>query len=415
MSDIKPWLEKSLLALNTTNTMDVAEGFTRLSFSPEEKASHAQFLEISRDLGLQTHQDKAGNQWAIWEVDQAVPTVAVGSHLDTVTSGGGYDGVAGLLSGLAAVKELKDKQFLPKKNIAIICFVSEESARFGVSTIGSKALAGILDKEETGLVADKDGITIKKAVEEFGVEWEGIDEAELPAESLDCFLELHIEQGTQIEENKADIGIVKGIACPVRLKVTVKGMANHTGTTPMHNRKDSFVAIAPLVNFVSDRAKQISEVNKDPLVATVSTFELKPNVMNVIPGEVELGIDIRSVDDSSKRQFAVEIKEYCRRVVKEQKVEIIVSTLVDNDSILLDTGMQKKLADVCDDLGLKKHFMNSGAGHDVMNISAKWPSGLIFIPCRAGISHHPDEFASIEDMAKGVQVISGFLQRETAN
>jgi hydantoinase/carbamoylase family amidase len=413
MSDSRSWLEKSLLALNITDTIDKPEGFTRLSFSPEEKAAHARFLEIARELGLQTFQDKAGNQWAVWEVDKEAPTIAVGSHLDTVTNGGGYDGVAGVLSGLAAIKTLKDKQFQPEKNIAVICFVSEESARFGVSTIGSKALVGKLDKEEIGSVTDKDGITVKKAVEEFGVEWKNIHEAELSAESLEGFLELHIEQGTQIEENNAEIGIVNGVACPVRLKITIKGMANHTGTTPMHNRKDAFVAIAPLVTFVSERAAQISEINEQPLVATVSTIELKPNVMNVIPGEIELGIDIRSVNDSSKHQFADQIKEYCRKVAEDKQMEIHVSTLVDNDSVLLDTDMQEKLADVCEELGLKKHIMNSGAGHDVMNMAAKWPSGLVFIPCKEGISHHPAESASIEDIAKGVQVISGFLQKET--
>ena len=413
MSDMRAWLEQSLLALNHTETMDQPEGFTRLSFTKEEREAMNQFVAIADELGLHTYEDQAGNQWAVWQVDDESPTVAVGSHLDTVSNGGGYDGVAGVLSGLAAVKELKDKGFQPSKNIAVICFVSEESARFGVSTIGSKAITGNLGKEETGRVKDRNGVTIKEAVEEFGVKWESIEEAELPVEKLACFLELHIEQGTQVEEHQSDVGIVNGVACPVRLQVNVQGMANHTGTTPMHNRQDALVAISPLVQFVSERATEISEKSEQPLVATVSTIELKPNVMNVIPGEVELGIDIRSVGDGLKREFAEEIKAYCRNVASNKEIEITVSTLVDNDSVLLDSEMQQQLADVCEELGLEKLVMNSGAGHDVMNMAMKWPSGLIFIPCKDGISHHPDEFASLEDIEKGVHVMSRFLQKET--
>ncbi len=181
----------------------------------------------------------------------------------------------------------------------------------------------------------------------------------------------------------------------------------------MHNRQDALVAISPLVQFVSERATEISEKSEQPLVATVSTIELKPNVMNVIPGEVELGIDIRSVDDGLKREFAEEIKAYCRNVASNKEIDITVSTLVDNDSVLLDSEMQQQLADVCEELGLEKLMMNSGAGHDVMNMAMKWPSGLIFIPCKDGISHHPDEFASLEDIEKGVHVMSRFLQKET--
>ncbi|WP_273854326.1 M20 family metallo-hydrolase [Guptibacillus spartinae] len=415
MSDMQSWLEKSLLALNLTQTMDRPEGFSRLSFTLEEREALNQFVTIAKELGLETSEDQAGNQWAIWQVNEDAPTVALGSHLDTVSNGGGYDGVAGVLSALAAVKKLKDKAFQPAKNIAVICFVSEESARFGVSTIGSKAISGKLDKKETSQVTDRNGVTIKQAVEEFGVNWETIEEAELPVEKLSCFLELHIEQGTQIEEHHKEVGIVNGVACPIRLQVNVQGMANHTGTTPMHRRQDALVAIAPLVNYVSERATEISRKSEQPLVATVSTLALKPNVMNVIPGEVELGIDIRSVDDQLKRDFANEIKEYCRRISADNQVEVTVSTLVDNDSVLLDYEMQKQLAEVCEELGFEKLVMNSGAGHDVMNMAAKWPSGLIFIPCKDGISHHPSEFASLEDIEKGVYLISRYIEKITVD
>ncbi|MBM7552007.1 M20 family metallo-hydrolase [Thalassobacillus pellis] len=413
MSDIRMWLEKKLLQLNLTNSMDVPEGFTRLSYTEDEARAHHEFRSIAADLELSTFTDNAGNQWAVWETDSNAPTVAVGSHLDTVHNGGGYDGVAGVLCGLAAVKILKDQHFTPQKNIAIICFASEESARFGVSTIGSKAIAGLLDKEEQAGVTDAEGTTIKDAVNSFGADWDVIEQAEQTKDALESFIELHIEQGTRIENNNADIGIVRGVACPIRLKVTANGMANHTGTTPMHARKDAFAAISPLVSFVEQEAKMVSSTKAIPLVATVSTVKLWPNAMNVIPGKVEFGIDIRSVDDASKHNMVTAITAYSAQIEARTGVEIVIDTLVDNNSVFLAPSIQEKLRQASQNLGFKSLLMDSGAGHDVMNMAMKWPSGLIFIPCEKGISHHPNEHARLEDLQKGTHVIAEYLRKET--
>ncbi|WP_226577210.1 M20 family metallo-hydrolase [Halobacillus litoralis] len=408
---MKQWLEEKLLQLNVTDEMDEENGFTRLSYTEEEKQAHEAFINVAKELNLDVTQDEAGNLWARWKgVQESAPAIAIGSHLDTVSAGGGYDGAAGVLTGLAAVKVLKDKGFQPEKNIDIVCFASEESARFGVSTVGSKATAGMIDKEELGRVVDADGITIKEAVESYGLSWNSIDQAEKSTEDIESFLELHIEQGTQIEDNKAEIGIVRGVACPVRLQVTVKGMANHTGTTPMNNRADAFVAAAPLVTYVEEQARELNEVQSTPIVATVSTVQLSPNVMNVIPGEVQLGIDIRSVDDELKRSLADQIRNYCETMNQSSRLDVHVHTLVDNDSVYLDSSIQEKLQDITETAGYRAHSMDSGAGHDVMNMAVRWPSGLIFIPCREGISHHPKEHASIEDLNKGTNVLAAYIE-----
>ncbi|ARI78615.1 M20 family metallo-hydrolase [Halobacillus mangrovi] len=413
MNNLTSWLHEHLLKLNLTEEMDYENGFTRLSYTDEEKQAHKAFQHIAENLQLEVQTDQAGNLWATWNVDKGAPTVAVGSHVDTVSSGGGYDGVAGVLTGLAAIKLLKDQNFTPEKNITIICFASEESARFGVSTIGSKAISGLLDKEDVVDVEDANGITIKQSIESFGLSWETIQHAEREKKDLESFLELHIEQGTQIEDNAAEIGIVRGVACPIRLKVTATGMANHTGTTPMNRRSDAFAAVAPLITFVEEQANLLNEGDSLPLVATVSTGHVSPNVMNVIPGEVELGIDIRSVDDSLKKKLAERIKDFCKEIESNRSVNVDVQTLVDNDSVILDKTIQKKLSAVTDSLTIKPLIMDSGAGHDVMNMAHKWPSGLIFIPCENGISHHPREYASLEDLAKGTKVIAEYLRVET--
>ncbi|MCA0971439.1 M20 family metallo-hydrolase [Halobacillus litoralis] len=407
------WLHEKLLELNVTDSMKQPDGFTRLSYTEEEKSAHQAFRSIAEELELDVQSDQAGNLWATWMISTDAPTIATGSHLDTVHNGGGYDGAAGVLCSLASIKIMKDEGITPQKNISVVCFASEESARFGVSTIGSKAVSGLLNQDELADVPDADGITIREATEHFGLTWETFNQAERRIDELESFLELHIEQGTQIEDQGAEVGVVRGVACPIRLKVTAYGMANHTGTTPMNKRIDAFAGISPLIPFVEEQANQLNQSSDLPLVATVSTVHLKPNAMNVIPGEVQLGIDIRSVDDSLKRELADRIMTYCKNREKESKFTIEVETLVDNASIFLDEDIQQKLQKACDQTGYRAIELDSGAGHDVMNMAVKWPSGLIFIPCKEGISHHPEEYASIEDLYKGSLVIAEYLRIET--
>lgn len=411
---MKEWLDKHLKALNLTDSMNQAEGFCRLGYTEEEWLAIDVFVSIAEDIGLKVRRDEAGNAIARWEAEDSLPAVAVGSHVDTVKGGGGYDGVAGVLCGLAAVKKLKEEGFQPASPIEVICFASEESSRFGVSTIGSKAMSGLLNKNEVEGVTDEDGITIRQAVEDMGLSWDAIEDAERPESALKSFIELHIEQGTRVEDAGADFGAVTAVACPIRLKVIVNGQMGHTGTTPMGKRKDAFVAAAPLVSFISETALALSNSSAVPIVATASTLELKPNAMNVIPGTVELGIDIRSVDDSLKKEMEKRIREKCHQLSESFGVTIEVKTLVHNPSVQLDEAVMRKLQHSGEALGYKALVLESGAGHDVMNMAAKWPSGLLFIPCKNGLSHHPEEFASIKDLEMGTKIIAQYLKTETS-
>ncbi|SFB10570.1 N-carbamoyl-L-amino-acid hydrolase [Lentibacillus halodurans] len=410
MTELREWLEDTFYALNLTDKENIHKGFSRLGYTKEEAAAHNQFLKIADGLGLNTYRDEIGNQWAVWEVDKSKKTIAMGSHLDTVYNGGGYDGVAGILCALASIKMLMDKKVKPNRNVAIICFASEESARFGISTIGSKGITGQLDKDKIADIGDKDEMTIKQAIEEFGLSWNDIENAELPTDKIESFLELHIEQGNILQEKHADIGIVNGVARPIRFVVKVRGQANHTGTTPMNKRRDALVEAAPLISFINNEAQKVYESSS--LVATVSTLKLTPNAMNIIPGEVELGIDIRSVKDQVKHDFAAKFKAFCSETEKENNVTIDIHTLVDDQSITLDNKLQNKLLKAAQKEGLKTLKMDSGAGHDVMNMAQKWPSGLIFIPCKDGISHHPEEYTSLDHLVKGSQVLQRFLEEE---
>jgi acetylornithine deacetylase/succinyl-diaminopimelate desuccinylase-like protein len=180
-------------------------------------------------------------------------------------------------------------------------------------------------------------------------------------------------------------------------------------------RQDALVAAAPLITFISEKAEQLSKESQYPIVATTSKLSLKPNAMNVIPGIVELGVDIRSVDDALKEQFKALVKEKCSSIEKEKNVNINIEVLVHNASILLDEDLSIKLKEIGESLGHRCLVMESGAGHDVMNMSKKWPSSLVFIKCRDGLSHHPDEHAALEDLRLGVDILVGYLQQEARN
>jgi hydantoinase/carbamoylase family amidase len=409
---LKEWINQNLHLLNLVETLNQPEGFTRLGYTLEENQSIEVFEKIANDLGLGIRHDAAGNVIARWEGEATtLPVVAVGSHLDTVVNGGGYDGVAGVLCALGAVKHLKDKGFQPKHPIEIIVFRSEESSRFGISTIGSKAMSGILDLQ-IGSVKDGQGTSIKEAAGELGFQWDQFLHAERKQDEIKSFVELHIEQGTIIEENERSFGVVRGVACPVRLRVNVIGKAGHTGTTPMGKRQDALVAIAPLITFISETALSLSKTNSIPVVATVSKIQAKPNSMTIIPSNVEIGIDVRSVDDDLKKIVEQKIKGKCKELEELYHVTIQIDKLVDNPSVLLDSELQNQLRQTGERLGLPSLIMDSGAGHDVMNMATKWPSGLLFIPCKDGISHNPDEFASLEDLELGVTLLASHLKLE---
>lgn len=414
---MKDWLEKHLCELNVTETMERPEGFCRLGYTDEEWKAIDVFVTLAETLGLNVHRDEAGNAIARWEIDggESLPAVAVGSHLDTVKGGGGYDGVAGVLCGLAAIKKLKEEDFQPAFPIEVICFTSEESSRFGVSTIGSKAMSGLLNKNELEGIKDEQGITIRQAVESMGLKWEKIDQAHRIESELKSFIELHIEQGTRIEDNGAEFGVVTAIACPIRLKVTITGQMGHTGTTPMGKRKDALVAAAPLISFISETAESLSAASEVPIVATASTIELKPNAMNVIPGTIELGVDIRSVDDQLKEKMKDRIYDKCIQLEQSFGVKMEMTTLVNNSSVQLDGIVRSKLQAAGESLGYEGLVLESGAGHDVMNMAAQWPSGLIFIKCRNGLSHHPEEFASLDDLQIGTDIITQYFKNEAGH
>lgn len=403
------WLEEKWKILNPESTRDGSGGFTRLGFSKEEQLSINSFIHVAKDLGLTIKYDEIGNVSAIWVgIHENLPHIVIGSHLDTVKNGGGYDGVAGILAGLGVVKKLKSLNYRPYRSVEIICFISEESSRFGISTIGSKAIAGKLNMKKIKDLSDFNGITIQEALDYQKVRLTEIWKTERKKSDIHSFVELHIEQGTVLEDSNYSIGIVTGISGSFRYKIHIKGRANHSGATPMNNRRDALAKSGIIINFIERLGK--NKAKNDQFVATVTTADVFPNVMNVIPDSVTLGVDIRSIDDNLKIESAKEIKEFCKKVKNNDDVEIEIENISSEKAVFLDEKVKLNLTKATKMSNQNSMNIVSGAGHDTMNMASKWPSGMIFIPCQNGVSHHPKEFAEISDIYNGIKVLINYIK-----
>ncbi len=377
------------------------EGVTRLAFSDEDWAARQFILDEMTKAGLSITVDPFGNITGRRKGSYPdLPAVMLGSHIDSVPAGGNFDGVAGILTALEVIHALAEEKFPNHHPIEITLFMAEESSRFGVATLGSKAMTGQLSAEELKKIADKDGNTLYSVLTARGLKPDNIKNA-VYKKPLKAFLELHIEQGKVLETTGDKIGVVTGIAAPTRLKALIHGHADHSGATPMNMRKDGLAAAAQIILLVEDLAKNIGQ----SCVGTVGVVKAQPNVMNVIPGEVELGIDLRSIHKDAKTTLAGEVKAVIADVAKQRGLDIAISVISDDEPVVLPESMTDFLSDICDDLNIKHIKMPSGAGHDAMHMAMLASTGMLFIPCKGGISHHKDEYADMDDIVRGAEVL----------
>ncbi|GGH88606.1 N-carbamoyl-L-amino-acid hydrolase [Pullulanibacillus pueri] len=378
-------------------------GMNRLAYTVDELRAKKLFMSICEKEGMTVRVDDCGNIIARREgTNPALPPVAMGSHLDTVIDGGQYDGTVGVVAGIEVIRCLNDRNLQTKHPIEVICFTAEESSRFGVATIGSKAMAGKLFKEKIGSLKDRNDITFQEAFKRAGFDFDMIENASKNPGDFNAFFEMHIEQGPVLEKKGKKIGIVTGIAAPTRIKVTLEGKASHSGTTPMDLRRDAFLGAAELGLIVERAAK--SEADKGT-VATVGDCTIRPGAMNVVPGRAEVKIDIRGIDGDSKQRVWVNIMEGLDDIEHRRHLMTRTEIMMDDQPVPLKKEVISSLLDTCRKLGLSCIQMPSGAGHDAMNMASLCPTGLIFIPCRDGLSHHKDEFAALEDIGVGILLL----------
>lgn len=381
-------------------------GMNRLAFTAPDSQAWEYIQGLMREAGMAVRRDSFGNIIGRVEgTDPAAPAVATGSHLDTVPEGGRYDGIVGVVGGLAAIRRLTAQGPLTHP-LELIIFMAEESSRFGYATMGSKAMTGHANQVAWAKAKDQAGVSLPEAMAAHGFDLANLRQAVRAPGELEAFLELHIEQGPVLERAEKTIGIVEAIAAPTRLKIVVEGTASHSGTTPMDDRQDALVSAAMIILAVQEIAL---EHHHRGTVGTVGVIKNHPNVMNVIPGRVELGVDIRGVDYDSVVETIQEIKDAVSTIADGQETPVAIDVLASDKPVPLSREIAEAIEDACRKHGLSYKRMNSGAGHDAMNMADIAAAGMIFIPCREGLSHNPGEEADPDDIMKGIDVLATTL------
>jgi hydantoinase/carbamoylase family amidase len=406
--DRKRRYEELLNNMNQYNSG--TKGITRVAFTNEEQACSHAFMRLCKNEGLEIRMDYCGNIIARREGKQKdLPPVVIGSHLDTVYQGGKYDGVVGVTAGLEVIKRLNEQNLETEHPIEIISFACEESSRFGVSTVGSKAMAGTLQKEKYRHLKDKDGITFEKALSLCALRFDQLDLASRATERFQAFFELHIEQGPILMNTNKKIGIVTGVAAPVRFIIEVKGAASHSGTTPMNMRKDALLGASELALALEEAAK---EEQHNGTVATIGVLSIPMGAMNVVPGTVEMKIDIRSTSTASRNKVLTALLKKMEDVQERRGLTITSQEISKEEPVQLSKELTLQIEKICLEKKLPYQWMQSGAGHDAMNMTAFGPVGLIFIPSLNGISHHPDEHTDLDDILIGIDVLEAAVLQQ---
>ena len=378
--------------------------YTRRAFSPLFDAGRAWLAERMRAAGLATHVDAAGNLIGRRQGRRAEhPAIVVGSHSDSVPAGGRFDGMAGVAAGIAIARSLDERGIELEHPLEVIDFLAEEPNEFGLSCVGSRGITGCLSAEQLHL-KNPNGETLAEALTRVGG-----DPSRLPAKprrDIGAAFELHIEQGPVLEREGIDIGVVTAIVGITRLELEFKGRAGHAGTTPMHGRRDPLIAAARMVGWVRDTALELAAAGRGYFVATVGIIEALPGGSNVIPRSARIIIDARSEDRRSMEEFRSRLETESLAAAQAANVERSrLACLSEHPPSGCDPQLQAVLARSAKALDLSSKFMASGAGHDMAFISEVAPAAMVFIPCKEGRSHTPEEWASAEAIAAGTEVL----------
>jgi hydantoinase/carbamoylase family amidase len=400
----------SPLAATLTADIESAAGFggegtgvTRLAWTNELGQVLDWLTDQLEGLGLEVERDAAGNLIGRWEAGSGKP-IAVGSHLDTVPQGGRYDGALGVLSGLQAIRLLKERGFEPRRPLWLISFMDEEGARFGAALFGSRAFVG-KDLADLGDRVDADGVSLRDAMSNQGFDFARVPEATRVGD-LGGYLELHIEQGPVLETDGIEIGVVTGIVGLIGFRARFVGEANHAGTTPMRLRRDALCGAATAVLAFRDAA-----LARDDITTNVGIISAEPGGFNVVPGAAEFTIDVRSATEEGYAVLEPLVRETLGRIADEQGLELELSEAYRLEPLPLDPALTDALEQAALDERASNMRLPSGAGHDAMEVGRHVPAGMLFVPSRKGISHSPDEFTEPRHCELGARVLARALER----
>jgi allantoate deiminase len=383
-------------------------GSTRRTFlSAPMRDCHRELAGWLERLGAQVRLDAVGNLRGFYQgTSDSAPRILIGSHLDTVPNAGAYDGVLGVVLAIALV-ELLAGQKLPF-GIEVVGFSEEEGVRFGVPFIGSRGLVGRVDEELLGR-KDEHGVSVRKAIQDFGLNPDEIPGAVLRDDVLG-YLEFHIEQGPVLENLRRPLGVVEAIVGQSRLEFIFSGQANHAGTTPMNLRRDALAATAEWILDVENLARRTPG-----LVATVGWMEAKPGATNVIAGVTRATLDIRHASDRGRTEALDELIRQAESSAERRGVNVKWRTLLTQRAVATDHFMAEQIDQAIQKTGCEPHRMASGAGHDAMILAEKIPAAMIFLRTPGGISHDPAESVHLDDVAKALECGHHLLTRLAAS
>ena len=380
---------------------------TRIVFTPSDLKARAWMIARCNEAGLAVRQDAVGNTFARWNgSDPAAPVVGTGSHIDAIPNAGKYDGVVGVLGGLEAIRALRRSGFRPRHSIELLIFTSEEPTRFGIGCLGSRLLSGALSPNAARKLTDNDGATLEDVRRRAGFAGE-LDQVTLPAGYHEAFVELHIEQGPLLERQQIPLGIVTKIAAPASLRILIDGSGGHAGGVLMPDRHDALCAAAELILAIENAARTSGAIDT---VATVGICNVFPGAVNSIPSRVRLSVDVRDTDRQRRDLVMHTIDATCHSISANRQVEIHSELLNADAPADCAPEIIEALSHSC-----RKHELNfipmvSRAYHDSLLMAHIASVAMLFIPCRNGYSHRPDEYASPEDICRGTLVLAETLR-----
>jgi ureidoglycolate amidohydrolase len=386
---------------------------TRVVFSPDDLRARKWLKELATKNGFTVREDAVGNAFIRWVGSQPeLAAVGTGSHIDAIPHAGMYDGTVGVLGGLEAMRALKSAGFQPRRSIELLVCTSEEPTRFGIGCIGSRLLSGTLDPERADTLreaneADDRARTLADVRVSAGFTGP-LASVVLPRDYYHAWLELHIEQGPLLEREGLPIGIVTNIAAPASYRFTITGFGGHAGALLMPDRRDALCAAAELILSVEKHALGTGVIDT---VATVGTCEVHPGAVNSVPSRVTLQLDIRDTDPGRRESVMQAVRNDIDELRRRRKVTIDEQWINADQPAQSSQHIVAVLEDVCSDLGIRYKKMVSRAYHDSSFMACIVPIAMIFIPCRNGVSHRPDEYAAPTDIVRGTQVLAESLAK----
>lgn len=390
-------LQRRLADLAAIGAIAGTEGSARLALTDEDRDGRDLVVAWMRDLGLTVTVDAIGNAVAIMAGQTNGPPVMCGSHIDTVRTGGRYDGNLGVLAGLEVIETLQTAGITPHRPLAVAFFTNEEGARFPPDMLGSLVYVGGLALEEALEITGIDGATVGDELARIGY----AGAAPVPGLVPHAFIELHIEQGPVLEVEGITIGAVNGVQGISWTDVTVSGQSNHAGTTPMNLRKDPGFVAAACATFVRDLSEELGGTQ----VGTVGRIEFRPNLVNVVPASASFTVDLRNTDEALLQHAERRFHDFLQKTAAAEQCEVETRTLARFEPVEFDRTVVSLVANTAAELGYSVKTLPSGAGHDAQMMARVCPTAMIFTQSKNGLSHNPDEFTSSEDLEAGANVL----------